>query len=210
MTHHSRGELLARSGPKRRRHRRRIRAWRRVLTAAGIVVGFALALVFWAGRPSHAPAAVGFPHSIPTSGHFGGALPTPSSAPAVGVASPTVSASDGRALAHSPKPSLPNSPDADPGGLPVRSIRISVTSDGEIAAVGYVVADGNKRRRYSAADIKTPFVVQATGRSTGLVVEVLAESASNASYITCTLSVDGTQRSHRTVRRPKVFTACLG
>jgi hypothetical protein len=106
--------------------------------------------------------------------------------------------------------SLPDSSiSANYAGLPRRAVRIEVTSEGEIAAFAYKVANGDPAR-YAANWLQSPIVVVNTGRSGGLVAAMIAEVGPTATYVTCTVTVDGVVRSRNTVHGAYKFTACLG
>lgn len=172
---------------------------RAALVVGVIAVCYVIALIAWVARPSvdgNEPAARG---------------PTTGGAPA------SMSPSGPRASAHPPL-SIPGSLDqvfppsvlkADPSGLPKRSVRIEVTSDAEIARVGYLIAHGEPSS-YKAYWVKSPFIAVTTGRSGSVVAFVAAQAGPTASYITCTLIVDGVMTSQRTAHGAYQMTTCLG
>ncbi|TAM93141.1 MAG: hypothetical protein EPN43_01175 [Jatrophihabitans sp.] len=180
---------------------------RRTRIAAATVAGaalFVLALLLWTGgsTPIHGLAG---PGSAPAAPGTDGATSTPSSRATPGAtrsAAPNLAA-----LLDQPLPGT--SLHADPGGLPRLTVRMLVTSDAEIAALGYKVAHGDPAS-YEATWLSAPFEVTTIGRSTGLVAELLTESGPGATYITCTIWVDGVQRTQNTAHGPYAFTACLG
>jgi hypothetical protein len=167
------------------------------------VIAFAVSLLLWTGNAPTPTAVVIITPSdtAPVSG-----LPTaPTQDPSTGSSTGAASGPLGGLLGQS----FPNSLSANPGGLPYHSIRIEITSDGEIAAFGYLVAYGHPSR-YVANWLKSPVVVDTSGRSGGIVADVGAQAASNATYVTCTLTIDGAVRSQHTAHGPYSFTVCLG
>lgn len=183
----------------RRRTNRRLRM---VILACLLAAAFIFALAKWAGGPpSHRDFAAP-PSGISQSG-------APSSAPTAH-ASSTDSSAPPDELSKLLRTGLPGtSITADPGGLPVRSVSMRVTSDKVIAGVGYLVAHGDPPN-YEAHWVTSPFTVTTTGRSASLVAFLAAQAAPNASYITCTLIVDGVVKSQRTVHGGYKVTACIG
>jgi hypothetical protein len=189
---------------KRRARLRFTRKSKLVLLGCALVVIYALALVSWAGKKPHHDA-VALPRVSATP-----SAQAPSSVPGSGSPSPSGSAKPGKLSDLLGAGNLPDSSlTDDPSGLPRHSVRIEVTSDGYIEVVGYKVLHGDPPE-YGKSWVKSPFIAVTSGRSGGAVAYVVAESASNASHITCTLSVDGTVRSTHTVQGANKFTACLG
>lgn len=178
------------------------RRLRVVIIACLLAAGYIVALVTWAGR---SPANRDFAAPPPGAAQSGAPSPAAGTHPSAG-ASSTPPESLNRLLGTA----LPGtSMTADPGGLPVRSVTMRVTSDTVIAGVGYVVAHGDPPR-YEAHWLKSPFTVSTTGRSASLVAFLAAQAAPNATYITCTLIIDGVVKSQRTVRGGYKVTACIG
>lgn len=181
---------------------------RAVLIGAAIVIAYAVGLALWAGNPvgggtpDRLPAAAGAPASVTPPVGFPSAAP--SSAPSTSAAS----GSTAGGLLGKLK-SFPNSMDAQAGVLPVRSVRIVIESDNVIAAMAYKVAHG-KPASYSAQWLKAPVTITTSGRSGGLVTEVLAEAGPTATYVTCKVYVDGVLRSRNTAHGRYQFTACIG
>jgi Tfp pilus assembly protein PilW len=190
------------------------RSYRMALLACALVAAFVLSLMAWVG---HAPA----------TGDGGGAgapavaLPTPS-APAATTSRPAATStarpsSPAAALTGAPPasdllgkvPSLGSSTDARNGGVPSRRVKLVVSSDALIAALGYKIAKG-RPAEFSKQWLESPVTVTTVGYSRGLVAAALAESGPNATYVTCTLYVDGILRSQHTVHGQYKFTACLG
>jgi hypothetical protein len=199
--------------PRPRRGRRQQRARRRgYLAAAAIVAVFLLAIVLWVRQPDSAP----LPKGLADPGTSAPSLLQPTDGASTGPSSSPSGSVSGSATAGATSVpdvlsgALPGSSlVADPNGLPKHSVQIKVTSDGTIAAVGYLVAYG-KPSRYKGQFLKSPFVAVTTGRSNGVVAEVGAQAASDATYVTCTITVDGAVRSTHTNHGAYSFAVCVG
>ena len=178
------------------------------LIVAAIVAAYAVGLLLWAGDPLGGGSSARVPGAQPKAG-------TPSTA-ALGVSDPASSsppASTPPAAAGTnllaKLPDFPNSVDAQSGGLPLRQVRIVITSDNVIAAVAYKVAHGQPPQ-YAKQWLRSPVEIRTTGHSGGVVAGVLAESGPTGSYISCAVYVDGVLRSHNTKHGRYQFTACIG
>ena len=106
-------------------------------------------------------------------------------------------------------PALPQSTSINGAGLPEHAVTMTVTSDASILQLGYRVAYGKSSKRV-AYQVQSPVRVQAVGRGYGLVAVIAAQASPYATYLTCTVTVDGTVRTHRTVRGGFQVVVCYG
>lgn len=175
------------------------------LGAAVVVAIFVVALVVWTGKGSgdHGPAG------LPTGA---GAAPLPTIAAAGSGSSPDRSRSAGSRTSGSPVLSLPSTSIRASGVQPPKhAITMRVTSDDVLTGFGYLVSKGlGKPARHGAYHVKSPIIVHTTGRSYGVVAEVIAQAGPHASFITCTLTIDGVVRAHQTTHGAYKFAVCSG
>lgn len=178
-----------------------------IVAVVAALLCYVLVMVLWVGGspagPSHSFDAKAAPPStsVPTAPALS---PT---APASG--SPTRSALTGL-LPKSLAQAFPGtSTDADHSGLPIRRVRIEITSDAIIAGIGYLIANG-KPPSYDGYWFRSPFIVNTVARSGGLTSFVAAQAGPTASRITCTLIVDGKLAMRRTAHGPHKIVTCLG
>ncbi|HZY75411.1 MAG TPA: hypothetical protein VFE40_03765 [Jatrophihabitantaceae bacterium] len=181
-----------------------------VIAVGAALLCYVLVMVLWVG---------GSPAGPPDSFNANGAPPTNLSTP------PPASPAKASASPPSRTPARPgltgllpkqlaqafpaSSTDADHSGLPIRSVRIEVTSDAVIAGIGYLIANG-KPPSYDGYWFKSPFIVNTVARSGGLTSFVAAQAGPTASRITCTLIVDGKLAMRRTAHGPHKVVTCLG
>jgi hypothetical protein len=192
----------------RRRRLRLTRTHRMVIVACVLIAAFAGALAWWSGgQPARhhvsglnlggPSSSLGAPGATDPSGSASGSS-TPSSPPG------------GSGLPDLLNRSFPaDSSNADPGGLPRRSVRIVVTSDNVIGGLGYLIAHGDPPR-YQGKFLKSPVTVTTTGRSATLVAFVAAQASPGSTFITCELTVDGVLKARHTVHGAYKITTCLG
>jgi len=166
---------------------------------------FVLVLVLWVGSAPARPSIDAGAAPPSSTGGVGTQAPS-STAPSSGSTSPSGPGSLNDLLKNNPLAAA-NTPDA--GGLPTYDVQIVVTSDARIARFGYYVVYGNPTQ-YSANWLNTPLVINTQGRSAGLVAFAAAQAAPDATYITCTLKVNGVVKSTRTVHGGYRVTACIG
>jgi hypothetical protein len=179
-----------------------------IVAVVAALLCYVLVMVLWVGGspagPSHSFEAKGAP---PTTN-----LPTdPATSPATAPAhssSPTGSPLTGL-LPQQLRQAFESSRDANHSGLPARSVRIEVTSDGIIAGIGYLVANG-RPPSYAGHWYHSPFIVNTVAYSGGLTSFVAAQAGPTASRITCTLTVDGKLAMRRTAHGPHKIVTCLG
>jgi hypothetical protein len=183
---------------------------RRALIGAVVAVIFLAALVGWAsgpgtGRPKLSPQgerALGVPALTPTA-------PATSSSASPGSrrsSRPPGAAATSEAL---DLPALPESTRLNEGAEPPRSVTMSVTSDAAILRLGYLVR-GGRPDRYETTNAASPAIITTVGHGYGPVAEVGAQASPYATYLTCTISVDGRVTSRHTVHGPWRVLVCVG
>lgn len=177
------------------------------LLACLLVAVYAVVLVTWVGNQPATPKVAGLP---PAGANPIVSPPAASNAPSVSPSGRSSGAAPGNGITSRLSQGLPKSVlDADPNGLPRRRVQIRVTSDGTIAGLGYIVAHGHPAR-YNGYWLKSPVYVSTVGRSGTLVAFVVAQAGPDASYVTCTLTVDGVVRSQHTAHGAYQSAACIG
>ena len=186
------------------RKRKRALAW------VGVLVAFTVVLTAWSAGPTD-------------SGHHANVtLPTASgTVPVASAAAPTLlpatrPSSTETATGGAPGglrtlvPNLPGSSrDINPADLPARTVVITVTSDRPILRMGYRVLYGHPDSG-SAINVASPMRITTVGRGYGLVAAIGAQATPIATYITCTVTVDGNLHSQHTVHGGYSVVACLG
>ena len=180
---------------------RKLRQWLAVL---GVATAFIAVFVLWTGPSPNAPAAQGL-NSVtasPGASTLQAAEPTPSTSDRSG--EPSTAAGPGAF------PALPTfGLVANTAGLPKLTVQITVTSDSVIAFFGYVIR-GGQPPSHTASDLQSPVVLTATGYSDGIVTRVLAEASPVASFVTCTVRVNGVLKYTSTGHGGYSFAACQG
>jgi hypothetical protein len=106
-------------------------------------------------------------------------------------------------------PNLPESRDVNPADLPARSIVITASSDRPILRMGYRVLYGHPATG-SSTNIASPMQITTVGRGYGLVAAVGVQATPIATYVTCTVTVDGHLHSKHTVYGGYSVVVCLG
>jgi hypothetical protein len=190
----------------RRRLRRRLRSAvrkKRVFVVLAILVGFVVALAAWSSGPP-------LRYSRPPSVHAAG--PDRISSAGHRSADPTAS---GSAAPGAPGgltgllPDLQVNTAVSPATLPKRNIVMTATSDGPILRMGYVVAYGHPARG-SATNMASPVRITAVGRSYSRVAAFGVQASPVATYLTCTVTVDGRVTARKTVHGPYAVALCVG
>ncbi len=183
---------------------------KRALMWIGVLVAFTAVLTAWSVGPTdsgnHSHVAIPTA-STPVPG-ASGAAPTllPATRPSATATSKAGGPGNGLTLV----PNLPgSSKDVNPADLPARSVVITVTSDRPILRMGYRVLYGHPDQG-SAVNIASPMRITTVGRGYGLVAAIGAQATPIATYITCTITVDGHLHSQHTVRGGYSVVACLG
>ena len=176
---------------------------KRVLAWFAVLIAFVAALAAWStGTDSghHIPHLARPSDSLSTS-----AVPTvlPSKRP-TGTPSPGT----GQNLLNL-LPNLPQSKNVNPASLPARSVVMTITSDRPILRFGYKVLYGHPDTG-SATGVSSPMQIETVGRGYGLVAAIGAQATPIATYITCTVTVDGHLHSQHTVRGGYSVVVCLG
>ena len=106
-------------------------------------------------------------------------------------------------------PKLPVSSKLDPAGLPKHAVRIVVTSDSPIRRFGWQVAYGPSSETF-ASFVKSPAIIEAVGKGYGAQAVAAAQAGPFATYISCSITVDGKQRVKQTVKGPWEVVVCVG
>lgn len=200
--------------------RRRLRTGRGLRSRSVLVVGiglvaaaaFVVTLLHWVGGgggsdpvvPNAGPAL-----DLPSAPGLEPATPAPAGSPTSPASSPTASSTVGGVLQQQIDRAFPEDSRIDRVGLPRHEVTITVTADGTIAALAYKIRDASPAQ-YSGTYLSSPFTVTTVGRSDGLIAAVLAQAASNATSITCTITVDGSTRTHHVTQGAHHFVYCLG
>ena len=182
---------------------------KRALIWLGVLVAFVAVLTAWSAGPTG-------------SDHPKVAIPNASSpGPGASAGEPTLlpptranSSATGKAGAPgnllSLVPNLPGSSrNVNPASLPARSVVFTLTSDRPILRMGYRVLHGHPDHG-SAINVASPMQITTVGRGYGLVAAIGAQSTPIASYITCTVTVDGHLHSSHTVHGGYSVVVCLG
>lgn len=166
---------------------------------------FLAALVVWSSGTDPAN-----PHLSP-QGRQALALPTGSApAPETPASSPTSSGSKKSAKGPlSLLPPLPESTALNAAGPPARSVRMTVESDAAIVQMGYLVKGGHPAK-YLDKNVASPAVITTGAHGYGLVAEIGAQASPYATYITCSVTVDGQLHSRHTVHGGWAVAVCIG
>lgn len=182
---------------------RALRAHGRLVAAIVVSAAYLAALVAWTSGPKlpYVPPAATRVNERPATG-------VPSGVPASGAS--TAAPGDARSTVPSSiVPNLPTSATLNGAGAPARSVIITVTSDAPILRLGYIVANVPATKHY-AEQVASPVRLELVAHSYGLVAAVAAQAAPTATYVTCTISVDGDVRVTRTLKGPWRVDVCTG
>jgi hypothetical protein len=106
-------------------------------------------------------------------------------------------------------PDLPQSTSVNGADAPLRSVKMTLQSDAAIVQMGYLVR-GGKPDRYSDKNVRSPAVITTLARGYGLVAEIGGQASPYATYITCSVTVDGQLHSRHTVRGAWAVAVCMG
>lgn len=183
--------------------RRRQRA---LLISLVLLLAFIVALLIWAGRDPSGNVAL-----VPVG-------PSTTAATAPPPASPSPSPSRSTKAAHGDNgasggslvlPPFPNGNNLDGAAHGIHSVTFVVTSDKAILQMVYAVRGGTPPNGYRTY-IKAPLYITETAHGDGIVGEIAAQASPGATTTTCTLYVDGVQRSSRTVKGPFAVAFCVG
>jgi hypothetical protein len=140
------------------------------------------------------------------------AAPAGSSAPAPSPGSGAVSGAASRAARGDGSlhlPPLPRSSALNGAGPPARSVTMRIESDAAILKMGYLVKGGHPDK-YLDKNVRPPAVVTTVARGYGLVAEIGAQASPYATYLTCTVTVDGQVHSRHTVHGGWAVAVCVG
>jgi hypothetical protein len=179
-----------------------------VVAVGAALLCYVLVMLLWVGGSPSGPSDSFNAKGAPPTNLSTPPPASPTTAPAPS-SSPARSGMTGLLPKKLAKAFPASSTDADHSGLPVRSVRIEVTSDAVIAGIGYLIANG-KPPSYDGYWFKPPFIVNTVARSGGLTSFVAAQAGPTASRITCTLIVDGKLAMRRTAHGPHEVVTCLG
>jgi hypothetical protein len=176
-----------------------------VLVVAAVLAGFAGALATYVSGPdTKAP-------QLSAGGQRALAVPTfvpESSAPApTGRPSPSARSAAGRGALDLPP--LPESTAVDGAGPPARSVTMRIDSDAAVLKMGYLVKGGSPAKSLDK-NVRPPAVITTVARGYGLVAEIGAQASPYATYLTCTVTVDGQVHSKHTVHGGWAVAVCVG
>ncbi|HEV7206711.1 MAG TPA: hypothetical protein VGN18_19055 [Jatrophihabitans sp.] len=171
-----------------------------------VVVLFVLLLAHYVNGPDAA--------SISLPAQSGPALPNgfphpPASPSRASSAGATPAARPGASLAAQLVPDLPQSTSLDAAGAPARAVTMVVRSDAAIVQMGYIVRGGDPDR-YAKRNVQSPAIIHTVAHGYGVVAEIGAQASPYATYVTCTLMVDGRVQSSHTSKGPWAVTVCVG
>jgi hypothetical protein len=169
-----------------------------------VLVAFVAALTAWSAGPTDNGPHVSLPHGTQSVG-------APSSAPSTLPATRPSgkAAKGGKTSLLNLLPNLPQYSNVDPASLPARSVLMTATSDRPILRMGYEVLYGHPDRS-SAVDIASPMSITTVGRGYGLVAAFAVQASPIATYITCTVTVDGHLHASHTVHGGFSVAVCVG
>jgi hypothetical protein len=193
----------------RRSLRRRLR---RVLPVGLVVAAFVLALSAWvlSGRTKPDDAGAIQPASPGASAL--GTIPTaPITGPATGTAtSGTSTVSPGARSTVVPPGSLtlPGGSTVDVQSGSAHRVTINVESDSSIHILMFLVRGGNPAQgKYT--QVRSPVTISTIGHGDGLLAEAWVQSSIYATTTSCTITIDGTVRSHHTASGPYNVAVCI-
>jgi hypothetical protein len=194
--------------PKSTRRRFRLTTKRkRALAWVALLVAFVAALTAWSGGTDH--PAIDVPLAHPATDTATSPTSTPTTLPPRRPTGVHTGKSGGPTNILTLVPNLSESKNVNPADLPARQVVMTVTSDRPILRVGYRVLYGHPDES-SAINVTSPMQITTVGRGYGLVAAIGAQATPIATYITCTVSVDGHLHSQHTVRGGYSVVACLG
>jgi hypothetical protein len=181
-----------------------LRERKKPLILGAVVIAFAAALIAWTHAssqrdPNLPDLAVSAPPSRSAS------APKSAKAPPSGASRRTEGSGRGTGMLAG----LPQFTDAALAGAPQHSVLLTVTSDQAILRLAYAVK-GPREDMHRAVNVKSPYRVLTVGRGYGAMAALGAQAGPAATYLTCTITVDGRQRSTRTVRGGWRVAVCLG
>lgn len=182
------------------RKRKRALAWLAVLVA------FVAALAAWSTGPTDKGPSVSLPTPTPSST---APAPATSTLPATRPSGKAGKKALGPANLLNLLPNLPQNRNINPALLPARSVVMTATSDRPILRMGYEVLYGHPERS-SAVNVASPMSITTIGRGYGLVAAFAVQASPIASYITCTVTVDGHLHASHTVRGGFSVAVCVG
>jgi hypothetical protein len=182
----------------------------RLLAVAAVLAVFSAVLVGWVSGPkAKAPKlspggqralAIGSPDPASSS-------PSPSGSTSARGAKAAKGAK--RSSAGDLLPALPQSTDVSAAGQPARAVRMTLRSDAAIVQMGYLVRGGHPAK-YLEKNVGSPAVITTTAYGYGLVAEIGAQASPYATYLTCTVTVDGHLHSQHTVKGAWAVAVCIG
>jgi hypothetical protein len=179
---------------------------KRVLAWLAVLVAFVAALAAWSTGPTD--HEINIPLAQPTDSFALTPSSTATTLPST-VPSGSGTKATGPANLLNLLPNLPESKTVNPADLPARSITITLTSDRAILRFGYRVLYGHPDHG-SATNVASPMQITTVGRGYGLVTAIGAQATPIATYITCTVTVDGHLHSRHTVYGGYSVVVCLG
>jgi hypothetical protein len=178
---------------------------KRALAWIAVLIAFVAALAAWSTGPTdhNAPKI-----SLPSSSQPATPGPAESTLPAVRPSGKSAKPG-GPSNILNVLPNLPQSTDINPAALPARDVVMTATSDRPILRMGYEVLYGHPDKS-SATNIASPMRIETVGRGYGLVVAFGVQASPIATYITCTVTVDGHVHASHTVRGGFSVAVCVG
>jgi len=180
----------------------------RLLGIAAVLVAFSGMLVAWVSGPDSSTP------KLSAGGQRALAIGSP--APASPSPTPSTTRPGRKAVKGAQQgnagnllPALPESTAVNRAGQPARSVRMTLTSDAAIVQMGYLVRGGHPSK-YLDKNVGSPVVVNTTAYGYGLVAEIGAQASPYATYLTCTVTVDGRVNSRHTVKGAWAVAVCMG
>lgn len=180
---------------------------KRLIAILLVLALFVMLLLLWVRRGASDDVS----YATPRDGATPKSAVVPSTRPSES-GSPSASSPSAEATEKSRNgliPDLPESTLISPAGLPRRAVVITVTSDATLLGFGYKVAYGKSSKSISY-NVASPVRVEAVARGYGLLAAVGAQSGPGATYLTCSVSVDGKVHSTHTVHGGYNVAVCLG
>jgi hypothetical protein len=179
---------------------------KRALTWLAVLVAFVAALAAWSTGPTDKGPHVSLPSP---SASASTPAPADTTLPATRPSGKAGKKALGPGNLLNLLPNLPQDKNINPASLPARSVVMTATSDRPILRMGYEVLYGHPDRS-SAVNIASPMSITTIGRGYGLVAAFAVQASPIATYITCTVTVDGHLHASHTVRGGFSVAVCVG
>ncbi|HJQ41650.1 MAG TPA: hypothetical protein VJ831_01075 [Jatrophihabitantaceae bacterium] len=189
---------------ERRRRFQLTRRRKRALGWLAVLLAFVAALTAWSTGPTDGPHV-----NVPKAGDLGITAPTSQAPSTLPATRPSKTGKPGPGDLFKLLPNLPQNRNVNPADLPARSVVMTATSDRPILRMGYEVLYGHPDRS-SAINIASPMSVTTVGRGYGLVAAFAVQASPIATYVTCTVTVDGHLHSSHRVRGGYSVVVCVG